>query len=342
MQSLIVLAMRKRFYQTILSGVILALLSTAFLGCQNSGGKQADSNKKKIPNITAKEAFQVFRKDLDGNISKQWLLSDSLSEHATIEEIEELATIKDDPVMRLIAFRALLSKDPHEAVDLAISHFGDTTKVFTVNLRCALMDEVSRIRIEMLQSDEYQISKEDLARIASTVLFSANISKYVYSLKLYQSLPAKPEYEDRLRQIYKQDPWTLVALAKYNKEKDKQEIIRLFSQAENKDFQDYSDTLSVALYAVAEWPDATFIPFIQRECKKIFEQQDSEGCDVAALCTLIAYNSQWSYDIAERALAKAKENDKNFYLVCRIFHHDYEQNPQPLFKPLIEKYPLEE
>ena len=217
--------MRKRFYQTILSGVILALLSTAFLGCQNSGGKQADSTKKKIPNITAKEAFQVFRKDLDGNISKQWLLSDSLSEHATIEEIEELATIKDDPVMRLIAFRALLSKDPHEAVDLAISHFGDTTKVFTVNLRCAQMDEVSRIRIEMLQSDEYQISKEDLARIASTVLFSANISKYVYSLKLYQSLPAKPEYEDRLRQIYKQDPWTLVALAKYNKEKDKQHFM---------------------------------------------------------------------------------------------------------------------
>ena len=342
MQSLIVLAMRKRFYQTILSGVILALLSTAFLGCQNSGGKQADSTKKKIPNITAKEAFQVFKKDLDGNISKQWLLSDSLSEHATIEEIEELATIKDDPVMRLIAFRALLSKDLHEAVNLAISHFEDTTKVLTVDHRCLLEDEVSRIRIEMLQSDEYQISKEDLARIASTVLFSANISKYVYSLKLYQSLPAKPEYEDRLRQIYKQDPWTLVALAKYNKEKDKQEIIRLFSQAENKDFQDYSDTLSVALYAVAEWPDATFIPFIQRECKKIFEQQDSEGCDVAALCTLIAYNSQWSYDIAERALAKAKENDKNFYLVCRIFHHDYEQNPQPLFKPLIEKYPLEE
>ena len=237
MQSLIVLAMRKRFYQTILSGVILALLSTAFLGCQNSGGKQADSTKKKIPNITAKEAFQVFKKDLDGNISKQWLLSDSLSEHATIEEIEELATIKDDPVMRLIAFRALLSKDLHEAVNLAISHFEDTTKVLTVDHRCLLEDEVSRIRIEMLQSDEYQISKEDLARIASTVLFSANISKYVYSLKLYQSLPAKPEYEDRLRQIYKQDPWTLVALAKYNKEKDKQEIIRLFSQAENKDFQ---------------------------------------------------------------------------------------------------------
>ena len=38
--------MRKRFYQTILSGVILALLSTAFLGCRNSGEKQAVSKEK--------------------------------------------------------------------------------------------------------------------------------------------------------------------------------------------------------------------------------------------------------------------------------------------------------
>lgn len=333
--------MRQRYHQARFFSIILAFLTILWMGCRNSGGKQADSTEKKFPNISAKEGFHVFRKDLDGNISKQWLLSDSLSEHATIEEIEELATTKDDPVMRLIAFRALLSRDPHEAVNLALSHIEDTTKVHTVNLMCGLEDEVSSIRIEMLQSDEYNISKEDLARIASTVLFSANISKYVYSLKLYQSLPAKPEYENRLRQLYKQDPWALVALAKYNKEKDKQEIIRLFSQAENKGFGYYSDTLSLALYAVAEWPDAMFIPFIQRECKKILEQQDSTCSEGEAFCALIAYHSPWSYDLAEKVLANAKKNEKDYYLVCRIFHYEYEHNPQPLFKPLIEKYPLD-
>ena len=331
--------MRQRYHQAILFSIIFAFLIMSWLGCRNSGGKQADSTEENVQIIRAKEGFHVFRKDLDGNISSQWLLSDSLSEHATIEEIEELATTNDDPIMRLIAFRALLSKDPHEAVNLAISHIEDTTEVHTVSGMCGEVIQVSNMRIRMLQSDEYHVSKEDLARIASTVLFFANNSKYFYSLELYQSLPAKPEYENRLRQLYKHDHRALVALAKYNREKDKHEIIRLFSQAGNKDFWYYSDTLSTAFYAVAEWPDAAFKPIIQRECKKLFEQ-DSKGCDGAAFCTLIAYHSPWSYDIAEKALAKAKENDKDFYLVCRIFHYEYEHNPQPLFKPLIEKYPL--
>ena len=38
-------------------------------------------------------------------------------------------------------------------------------------------------------------------------------------------------------------------------------------------------------------------------------------------------------------LTKAKQNDNFYFDVCWNFHDIYEDNPQPLFKPLIKKYP---
>ena len=37
---------------------------------------------------------------------------------------------------------------------------------------------------------------------------------------------------------------------------------------------------------------------------------------------------------------QVKQNEKNYFDVCWSFHEEYEDNPQPLFKPLIKKYPL--
>jgi len=340
LQSLIVLAMRKRFLQTILSGVILALLSTAFLGCRNSGEKQAVSKEKKVL-VIAKEAFQRSKTNMDGSISSQWLLSDSLSEYASIEHIEKLATINDDPIKRLIAFRALLSKYPHEAVNLAISHIEDTTIVSTTDGVCGEEDRVSNVRICMLHDNErYHVSEEDLVRLDSAMLFSANISKFGYSYWLYQYIPAKTEYEDRLRQIYEQDPWALVTLAKYKREKDKQKIISLLSLARDKESINIRDTLSAALHAVAFWPDIAFKPLVQQGCQRIMN--DRYGLFEVAFRALIAYNEQWSYDMVEKALADAKQKKRDDfgYLVLN-FHNAYEDNPRPLFKQLIEKYPLE-
>ena len=332
--------MRKRFLQTILSGVILALLSTVFLGCRNSGEKQAVSKEKKVL-VIAKEAFQRSKTNMDGSISSQWLLSDSLSEYASIEHIEKLATINDDPIKRLIAFRALLSKYPHEAVNLAISHIEDTTIVSTTDGVCGEEDRVSNVRICMLHDNErYHVSEEDLVRLDSAMLFSANISKFGYSYWLYQYIPAKTEYEDRLRQIYEQDPWALVTLAKYKREKDKQKIIRLFSLARDKESMNIRGTLSAALHSVVFWPDTAFKPFVQQGCQRIMN--DRYGNFEVAFRVLIAYNEQWSYDMVEKALADAKQKKRDDfgYLVLN-FHNAYEDNPRPLFKLLIEKYPLE-
>lgn len=335
----------KRIHQTLLLVGLMAFLPHILSGCHNNTKTteertRANRTEQKSP-VDLEDTFHRTREKMDGSISRQWLLSDSLSEHATIEELKELAASHKDPIMRLIAFRALLSKDAHQAVNLTISNIDDTAIVKIFNVDCLDEDRVSNIRICMLQYNRghYQITQNDSARVDSAALFSTNIPLYDYSYRLYHHLPAKPIYENRLRQLYKQDMWALVALAKFHREKERQEIIRLLSQADYKDSWNYRDTLRAALHAAAAWPDATFKPLVQRECQKILEQTDTIECCGAAFRALIAYHTKWSYDMAEKALARAKQ-DNNYYVLWH-FHEEYEDNPQPLFKPLTQKYPWE-
>jgi hypothetical protein len=183
--------------------------------------------------------------------------------------------------------------------------------------------------------EQYKVSIDDSLRMDSTVLFSANASKFIYTYRLYDRLPAKPEYENRLRQLYEQDPKALIPLARYHREEDKQEIIRLLSQTENRNL------ISRGLDAVTVWPSATFKQQVRQICQKILDKEDTDFCSRSALSALIAYNEQWSYNLIDKTLLKAKQRDKHYFDYCWSFHEAYEDNPQPLFKPLIKKYPLE-
>ena len=167
--------MRKRDNQIIFVGFILALLTTSLLGCKNSGGAKEEKSRTEIVEqkkpIIMKESFHKFRESMDGKISPQWLLSDSLSKYATIEEIEKLATTDKDPIKRLVAFRALLTKDPHQAVNLAISNIEDTTIVATTDGDCGEEDRVSNVRICMLQ---YHRERNHITYNLNTKLVYAN------------------------------------------------------------------------------------------------------------------------------------------------------------------------
>ena len=299
------------------------MLSTAFLGCRNSGEKQAVSKEKKVL-VIAKEAFQRSKTNMDGSISSQW---------PSIEHIEKLATINDDPIKRLIAFRALLSKYPHEAVNLAISHIEDTTIVSTTDGVCGEEDRVSNVRICMLHDNErYHVSEEDLVRLDSAMLFSANISKFGYSYWLYQYIPAKTEYEDRLRQIYEQDPWALVTLAKYKREKDKQKIKK--GKVANAK-QAVTDAENELNKLGVKYDDAKLAVDTARS--KVAPLEATANAKQAA-----AQHADDVFKDAQQALADAKQKKRDDfgYLVLN-FHNAYEDNPRPLFKQLIEKYPLE-
>ena len=139
----------------------------------------------------------------------------------------------------------------------------------------------------------------------------------------------------------KHDNNALSALARYHSEEVKQEIIRLLSERDNKNLRSYSDTIRTVLNAVAAWPSASFKQQVRHICQKILSTEKIGSCTRSAFGALIAYNEQWSYNIIEKALSRAKQSGNNYFNFFLSFHEAYEDNPQPLLKPSIKKYPIE-
>lgn len=331
--------------------LLLAITFALFLqGCGNNGKAKNEETHDAVsikvkPKMKAIESFHTSRKiGVGGEISYQWEKSDSLFAHASTKEIIDLAKNHHDGIERLIAFRALLTKDPHEAVNLAISEIEDTTEVPVSDGCCGWEDIVSSVRIDMIQykRKHYKVSLADSMRIDSALLFSNNTPKFVYGYHLYRKLPARPEYEKRLRQLYEHDHYALIALARFHREDTKQQIIRLLTQMDKKDFWDYRDTIRTALDAVIAWPSASYKQQVRHVCQDILHRPELYGSERSVLGALMAYNDRWSYDLIDKTLSKAKQKNQNYFDYRWGLHEAYEDNPLPLFKPLLKKYAIEE
>lgn len=318
---------------------LIILAALLLQGCGNSGKPKNEVAENVVKKAKVERAFHTGKNiGVGGEISPQWEKSDSLCAHASTDELINLASKHEDKIERLIAFHALLMKNPHEAVNLAIAEIEDTTLVSTLDgCKGTGGEYVADVRICMIQDyrEQYKVSIDDSLRMDSAVLYSANASKFIYTYRLYDRLPAKPEYENRLRQLYEQDPNALIPLARYHREEDNQKIIRLLSQTENRVL------ISLGLDAVAVWPSATYKQQVRQICQKILDKENTDFCTRSAFSALIAYNEQWCYNLIDKTLSEAKQRDKNYSNYSWDFHKAYEDNPQPLFKPLIKKYPLE-
>jgi hypothetical protein len=326
---------------------IVLLIALFLQSCGNNGKTKNeathDAGEQKA--IKAEESFDTSRKiGVGGKISYQWKKSDSLCAHASTKELIALAKNHSDKIQRLIAFRALLMKDSHEAVNLAISEIEDTTEVPVSDGCCGSNDIVSGVRIEMIQYNRegYKVSVADSMRIDSAVLFSNHASKFDYIYHLYHKLPARPEYEERLEQLYKHDLYALIALARYHREDTKQDIIRLLSQMDKKDFWNYRDTIRTALDAVIAWPSASYKQQVRHVCQDLLNKPELYGSGSSILGALMAYNDRWSYNLIDKTLSKAKQKNQNYFDYSWGLYEAYNDNPLPLFKPLYKKYAIEE
>lgn len=322
------------------------IILAAFLlqGCGNNGKPKNEVAENVVKKAIVERAFHTGKKiGIGGEISPQWKKSDSLCAHVSTDELIKLASKHEDKIERLIAFHALLMKNPHEAVNVAIAEIEDTTIVHISSGCCGSEDMASNIRVEMIQynREHYKVSKEDSVRLDSAILFSSNGSKFYYSKCLYHRLPAKPEYENRLWQLYEQTPYALIPLARYHREEVKKVITQLLTEIENKDLRPYRDTIRSVLDAVVVWPSPSYKRQVRLICRKVLNNKDRVGFTNYAFGALMAYNDQWSYNCIDKALSVSKQRDKLYYNDCWSFHEAYEDNPQPLFKPLIKKYPLE-
>ena len=323
---------------------IVLLIALFLQSCGNNGKTKNETTHNAVKTdqiIKIEESFMTSRKlPTKGKISYQWKKSDSLIAHASTKELIALAKNHKDKIQRLIAFRALLTREPHKAVNLAISEIEDTTEVMVSDGCCGEQDIVSNVRICMIQYERnhYKVSVADSMRIDSALLFSNNTPKFYYMYNLYHRLPAKPEYEKRLEQLYGHDHYALIALAKYHRVDTKQEIIRLLMQTKKKNLWRYRDTIRTALEVVIAWPSASYKQQVRHVCQDILNNKDAEVCISQVFGALMAYNDRWSYHLIDKSVSKVKQKENKYFEYCWGLEMAYLDNPLPLFKPLIKKY----
>lgn len=327
---------------------LLGIITFAFSlhSCKNNKKKQdkvVNLAIDKKPEIKNKKSFHTSKHiGIGGTLSEQWKKSDSLYTHTSTKKLIELASDQDDVIESLIAFRALLMKNPHKAVNLAISEIDDTTNVSTLAGCCRENDCVSNVRISMIQYARkyYKVSMADSIRIDSALLFSNYPSKFYYIYHLYHKLPAKPEYEKRLLQLYKHDQYALIALARYHRVATKQEIIRLLSKISKNINIDNRDTINTVLDAVTTWPSESYKHQVIKVCQHVLNNPDTRGCYRNVFGALMAYNDKWSYNYIDKTLSKAIKEKQVSFDTYYSFLEAYEANPLPLFKPLVQKYKI--
>ena len=185
--------------------VVVLLMLTLIVLSTSSDEKNQPPKSEAMQAERENRTFHPIRTIRAGKeVSPQWIKSDSLYAHASVAELIQLASKHKDAIERLIAFHALLMKDSHEAANLTISEVDDITLVGTSDGFCGQAESVSDIRISMMLGNRVRskVTIEDSIRIDSAILYSVNSSKLNYTYKLYQELPAKPENEGHLRQLW--------------------------------------------------------------------------------------------------------------------------------------------
>ena len=313
----------------------------------------------------------------NGVKSKQWDVSEQLSQCASTKELTYLAWQHPSPVVRLCAFKAILMKEPDVAVSIAVAHLHDKSAVETISGCLVTTESTEDVRIWMIQDNrrQYHVSPSDSMKIDSLMLYTPHLEYMYYLSCLLDKLPPLPRYYNRIRSIYVDEDNTdaLPALAKYRTNEAKRFIFRelqprkaqVIKESEEepettvrklgeydwngkdkrtiKDVYYWKDSPEYrrenAYKAIANWPDQAFIPVV----KKMYISgilHDSTPAAELVFRALLGYKEQWARDLVEKAIGgKGKgSNDDGMEWNRYCFDEAYKENPSEYYLPLVKKY----
>ena len=200
-----------------------------------------------------------------GSPSKQWDKYKQIKKIATIDQLVALTDHKNSAV-RCYAFQALATKCSDKVFAVLLKHLNDTSAVETLS-GCIGMTQltgdyfVDVVTPNYVEIDIYKLNKAEKKTLDSVLLNDKSIKLSAKSAVLETLKPTFNNYA-RVRELVKDDrnESALRALAKYQRQTDKDLIASFFKD---------DDTQSSALYAVREFPDDYFFPFVE----KVFEQE---------------------------------------------------------------------
>lgn len=291
--------------------------------------------KKIVTVLENRNSVESSNIGVSGSPSNQYASYEQLKMTATVEELTALTDHKNSAV-RCYAFQALASKKADNVFTVLLNHLHDTSSVYT-QTGCIGMNYftgdyfIDIVTPDCIDLDVYKLNPKERQTLDSFLLYDKSILLSAKSSVLDKLKPTSANY-DRIRELVGKDRNTsaLKALAKYKKQTDK-ELIATFFKDDN--------TQSSALYAVREFPDDYFYPFVT----KVFEQEwkmDHYDYPKWRICyqTLAKYPRLETLNLFDKT-TKSKDEFR-YETLCKYLLVAITKYPNNLYVPLKSKIKL--
>ena len=170
----------------------------------------------------------------------QWKRFEKIRVEATEEELIIL-TDHQNPAVRSYAFQALAEHKSESTFEILLNHVTDTAQVRTFQ-GCIVSSQtvgdffMDVVTPQYISLDAYKLNRRERKTVDSLLLYNDK-AKIRSRSTLLQKLEKDESNYERIRKIYlkERDPNALVALSKFNLEKDKQFIIDWLTKAKTRD-----------------------------------------------------------------------------------------------------------
>lgn len=255
------------------------LTTSIIIACGGSGSK-VEIPKTTINSInldTLPELKRIVDSIAKGNSVESSHIGEAGSpseQYAKYEQLKSIATIKQltmltdhqNSAVRCYAFQALATNKADNVFNVLLNHLNDTSSVYTLS-GCVGGNSftgdyfIDVVTPNYIDTQLYKLSPNERQTLDSILLYDKSIKLSAKS-GLLEKLKPTPENYDRIKELVtiERNESALRVLGKYRKQSDK-ELIASF-------FKDEKSQLS-ALYAVREFPDDYFYPYV----KNVFEQE---------------------------------------------------------------------
>ena len=273
-----------------------------------------------------------------GSPSSQWELYQQLKNSTSIDQLISLTNHKNGAV-KCYAFQALASKKSDKLFPILLRHLYDTSSVETQS-GCIVMTELvgdyflNVVTPNYIDLEVYKLNESERRIVDSILINDKNIflsSKF----SVLQDLKPTPENYNRIRELVVKDKnqAALITLSKYKKEEDKKLISSFFADREAQ----YS-----ALFAVREYSDEYFYPFVKKVFEDEWKYSEEKGYDYPKwrMCyqALAKYPKPETLRLFERTLQTKDEFRYN--TLCTNLMTAITKYPNKLFNPIKEKIKL--
>ena len=271
------------------------------------------------------------------------LVNRRFKQYTTEEEKIELCQGNHSWATKVNALVGLIESGNAAYKELLPLQLSDTTSA-VITTECEYYEiYIADVVLAQIRENADRISALDKACVDSIVLYSA-VPDGVGGLDLWERsmllsrMEPRPEYYERVRQVWLQDtiPGALALLAKYRKKQDFKLILEALNWS-NLDDGDHYSLSQEALLAVSYWPDARFVPSIERMTNP--KHPHLSWLDGGRLAyALLAYRNDWALDLMRCIL----QDDKGQYDWWSRFSFeeailDYvENNPDDEFSSMFQ------